>query len=364
MIRGVELSGMMAKQQARDHRLVAVDLFCGVGGLTHGLVRAGIPVSVGIDLDPACKYPFEANNKSEFILSDVADIKGTDLMAAYPTDAVRVLVGCTPCQQFSRYARRRDRKDTQKWRPLEHFSRLVAEVRPEVVSMENVPELTRDDIFRYFIAELAALGYHTSYNAAFCPDYGIPQHRTRLVLLASMRGKISLLPPTHSPKDYRTVKHAISKMRPLECGQVDPNDPLHRACDLSDLNTERIRSSLQGGSWRDWPKHLVAKCHRKDSGETYPSVYGRMEWNKPSPTITTQFFGFGNGRFGHPVQDRAISLREGSILQSFPKGYRFCPKGTEVSFAVLGRLIGNAVPVRLGEIIGKSILQHVRESNG
>jgi len=230
--------------------------------------------------------------------------------------------------------------------------------------MENVPELSTDVTFHNFLQALAALGYHTSHANVFCPNYGIPQQRTRLVLLASRRGKISLLPPTHGPKQYRTVKDAIGKLRPLASGQVDAKDSLHRACRLSNLNMERMRASRAGGCWKDWPAHLISRCHREESGKTYPSVYGRMTWDEPSPTITTQFFGFGNGRFGHPEQDRAISLREGSILQSFPKSYRFCPKSATVHFSVLGRLIGNAVPVRLGEVVGKSIIQHIRETHG
>jgi DNA (cytosine-5)-methyltransferase 1 len=122
---------------------------------------------------------------------------------------------------------------------------------------------------------------------------------------------------------------------------------------------QRIRASKPGGTWRDWESSLVAKCHRKKKGKTYPSVYGRMEWDAPSPTITTQFFGFGNGRFGHPKQNRAISLREGAILQSFPENYRFAQADGEYPMKTIGRLIGNAVPVRLGQAIGKSILQHI-----
>jgi len=116
---------------------------------------------------------------------------------------------------------------------------------------------------------------------------------------------------------------------------------------------------MPGGTWRDWPKHLVAECHRECSGQTYPSVYGRMEWDKPAPTMTTQCFGFGNGRFGHPEQDRAISLREAAILQSFPRKYKFVADGGEVQMKVLGRLIGNAVPVELGRAIARSIKSHL-----
>ena len=122
----------------------------------------------------------------------------------------------------------------------------------------------------------------------------------------------------------------------------------------------RIKSSKPGGTWRNWPKDLLVNCHRKKTGATYSSVYGRMEWGKPSPTITTQFHRYGTGRFGHPEQHRAISLREGAILQTFPRGYRFI-KGKNFSSTVVARHIGNAVPPRLAEFIGKSIKNHIYE---
>ena len=352
--------------RARNSRIAAIDLFCGAGGLTHGLIRAGLPVVAGIDLDLNCKFPFEANNDAVFIHGNVAGVDADALRSTYPEGAARVLVGCAPCQEFSRYSRREDRRGTQsqKWALLGQFAKLVEQVRPAAVSMENVPELSCHPVFGEFVETLQASGYHVTYSNVYCPDYGIPQHRTRLVLFASPVGPITLIPPTHPPGRYRTVEHAISKLRPLSRGQVDAKDPLHRACTLSDLNYTRIRASRQGGCWREWPKHLIARCHQAASGKTYPSVYGRMEWDKPAPTITTQFFGFGNGRFGHPEQDRAISLREGSILQSFPRTYKFSQKTEDICFSVMGRLIGNAVPVRLGEVIGKSILNHMAQSNG
>src|SRR6185437_4792082 len=138
----------------------------------------------------------------------------------------------------------------------------------------------------------------------------------------------------------------------------DERDPLHVACRLSELNLLRIKASKPGGTWRDWKPSLRAACHRRQTGDTYPSVYGRMEWDEPAPTITTQCFGYGNGRFGHPQQHRAITLREAAMLQTFPRKYDFVPKGQRVRFSQLGRLIGNAVPVRLGEIIAESFTHH------
>jgi DNA (cytosine-5)-methyltransferase 1 len=155
------------------------------------------------------------------------------------------------------------------------------------------------------------------------------------------------------------VKDAISGLKPLAAGETDPNDNLHSACCLSDLNLRRIKASKPGGTWRDWDEDLVAVCHRKKSGQTYPSVYGRMRWDAPAPTITTQCFGYGNGRFGHPEQDRAITLREAAILQTFPDSYHFLRKGERLRFDVVGRLIGNAVPVRIGEVVAESLFQHL-----
>ena len=354
----------MSQSIRANPQIAAVDLFCGVGGLTHGMIKAGVPVVAGIDLDPACRYPFEANNKARFIHGDVVEFSSRDLVAVYPPNVARVLVGCAPCQRFSRYARGRKQTTDQKWGLLKHFSRLVQDVRPTVVSMENVPELTRHAVFRSFCRSLESSGYHVAFSNVFCPDYGIPQLRTRLVLFASLRGEVKPPPPTHRPNQYRTVKQAIAGLPRLAPGEIDSKDDLHRASKLSALNLERMRASRAGGSWRDWPSRLIAECHHAESGKSYPSVYGRMEWDQPAPTITTQFFGYGNGRFGHPEQDRAISLREGSLLQTFPRSYRFCSKSDIVSFSTLGRLIGNAVPVRLGEVIGETILKHLGANHG
>ena len=134
---------------------------------------------------------------------------------------------------------------------------------------------------------------------------------------------------------------------------------MHQSSKLDISNLKRIQNSKPGGTWRDWPKDLLVECHKRNSGATYSSVYGRMEWKKPSPTITTQFNRYGTGRFGHPKQDRAISLREGAILQTFPKKYKFA-KGKDFSATIIARHIGNAVPPKLAEIIGNSIQQHIK----
>lgn len=337
----------------------AVDLFCGAGGLTHGLQSAGIDVRLGVDVDPACAYPFAANNRARFLRKSVQELSPDELLEEWRDAGYSLLAGCAPCQPFSLYSQGKDARADGRWNLLAQFERLVLRAKPTLVTMENVPRLAEQSVFHDFVAALKAAGYHVSFQAVKSAEYGVPQQRERLVLLASSLGPISLIPPTHARKP-RTVRQAIAKLPPLGAGEEHPEDPLHQAAGLSAINLRRIRASKPGGTWRDWQAGLVAKCHRKQTGKTYPSVYGRMTWDDSAPTMTTQFFGFGNGRFGHPEQDRAISLREGAIIQSFPRRYRFVKEGEPVHFKTLGRLIGNAVPVKLGEAIGRSLIAHVR----
>lgn len=342
--------------------VVAVDLFCGIGGLTHGLKKSGIEVVAGIDVDERCGFAFEKNNEALFINKSIKDVSAGEIGKLYPKDCVKILVGCAPCQPFSKHTQKaKDREKKEDWGLLYHFLGLIRKSKPVIVSMENVPQITKHKVFGDFIEGLRSLKYNVNWQNVYCPDYGIPQSRRRLVLLASKLGKIDLITPTHTPDNYKTLRMAIGNLESIEAGTESKKDRLHKSSVLSKINLERIRKSVPGGSWRDWDESLRTDCHRKKSGSTYSSVYARMEWEKPSSTITTQFFSFGTGRFGHPEQNRAISLREGAILQTFPKKYRFVPPGSPVELKRLGRYIGNAVPVRLGEVIGKSIIKHLKD---
>lgn len=356
--RGLRLRKTAQGTEPRLQRIRCIDLFCGIGGLTHGLVRGGIDVTAGVDLDASCRFAYETNNNAKFIHRNVRDLTARDLRLLFGTQAIRLLAGCAPCQPFSKYSRKsRTQKKDPKWNLLLDFARLVEVVQPELVTMENVPQLVDDRVFKRFLGSL--VGYNVWWNIVDCTRYGIPQTRRRMVLLASRLGAVSLLPPsTGSP--IPTVRGAIADLPRLQAGESDPHDPLHTACRLSTINLRRIRASSAGGTWRDWPPSLLSKCHRKETGKTYPSVYARMEWDAPSPTMTTQCFAYGTGRFGHPDQDRAISLREAAILQTFPRTYRFVAEGVVPQFKPIGRLIGNAVPVRLGEVIAESLSAHVR----
>jgi DNA (cytosine-5)-methyltransferase 1 len=345
-------------------QISAVDLFCGVGGLTHGLCQANIDVRLGVDIDPASQYPFESNNSTSFLLADVFTLEAETIAKSFTPGTTTLLAGCAPCQPFSTYSQkakregkvRQDRGQKNDWKLVERFGELIEAIQPDLVTMENVPPLQRAPVFNQLLQSLT--GYWVDAQVIDCQKIGLPQTRKRLVLVASKLGPISL---PQFDRRQTSVQSAIEELPPLQAGEMDPKDRIHRASALSEINLERIRASVPGGTWRDWPEGLRAACHSRETGKTYPSVYGRMKWNEPSPTITTQCFGYGNGRFGHPEQDRAISLREAAMLQGFPRDYSFLREDEPVSFATLGRLIGNAVPVNLGKVIGEVLADHVLE---
>ena len=352
---------------ARSNKIYEViDLFCGIGGLSYGLKCQGMKILAGFDLDYTCQYAYETNTGGKFYYRDVKTISGDEIKKLYSQkkNVIKVLAGCAPCQPFSSYAFKNKNKDKDKYNLLYEFGRLVKEVHPDIVTMENVPAIASfklKSVLADFVEVLQNEGYNVKYKVVYCPDYGIPQTRKRLVLLASRLGNIDLISPTHKKENYVTVKDAIGHLPPLEAGQGCPTDALHRCRALSPLNLQRLKSTPYGGSWKDWPADLMLECHKKESGKSFGSVYGRMVWEEPSPTMTTLCTGIGNGRFGHPVQNRAISAREAALFQTFPITYKFFPNEREVSLTKASRYIGNAVPPKLGEVIAQSIKNHIED---
>lgn len=345
-----------AVNSARSSSLGSVvDLFCGVGGLSFGFLKEGFEVVAGIDTDISCKYAFETNNNAPFIDWDISGLTGKMINRLFGKNKPKILIGCAPCQPFSLYTQK---KEDQKWKLLVQFSRLIEESEPDIISMENVSRLVDfkgGEVFQGFVRRLERKKYKVTWEIVYCPDYGVPQSRKRLVLIASKKKKIQLIPPTHKPNKYPSVKDFISKLPPIVAGEQDEHDPLHRAAGMSKENMKRVRAAKPGGSWKDWNEELIADCHKKSTGKSYGSVYGRMTWDNLAPTLTTQCYGFGNGRFGHPEQDRALSLREAALLQTFPRGYKFLSDEDNWHTTTLGRQIGNAVPVKLARVIAKSI---------
>lgn len=342
--------------------LFAVDFFCGAGGMTEGLKQAGIRVSAGVDIDPSVRATYEANHGSStaFKELDVRKCAGEEVLKWLPTNTNPddvVLVGCSPCQFWSRMP-------SSKTRSLEgslllyEFSRIIAEVRPGYVVIENVPGLMKagkDTVLRPFTTRLAELGYTAViYRKVYSAWFGVPQMRPRLVLLASRLHTSINLPP-HDKSLRPTVRQFIGPdngFSALAAGQKDDNDVWHRAAALSSENLERIALTHHDGgdrsAWSDTTLQLETYKHRKG----FANVYGRMWRDRPAATLTTRFNSLSNGRFGHPSEDRAISIREGATLQTFPKHYAFIGGSPTVC-----KQIGNAVPPALAKALGQHLLE-------
>lgn len=345
-----------------DRPVSAVDLFCGAGGLTHGLLRAGIGVEAGIDLDGQMKYAYEKNNPGvRFFRWDLSRKNCRSIEKLFHPGNIRLLAGCAPCKPFSKLTN--GVENHEDWDLLDNFGRFVKGILPELVTMENVPELANrgKPVFDRFIRTLERCGYRVDQRVVLCPEYGVPQARKRLVVLASRLGEILIPEGRHrDARRWKTVRTTISDLPRLESGVRDPRDRLHGAPLLSPTNLKRIRAtSHDGGTRHSWPDALILECHRKKSGERYHSIYGRMWWDKPAPTMTTLCTGIGNGRFGHPEQDRSITLREAAMFQSFPRNYEFWPPNEKLNRSAISRMIGNAVPPKLAEALGRAIIRHV-----
>ena len=333
-------------------RVKAVDLYCGIGGLTHGLELAGVSVKAGFDVDATCQFAYEENNpETKFVHTDIRKINFSEIEPFYENGDVRVLVGCAPCQPFSAHTRRVHGSRKEDCLMVKEFGRLVKEGIPDIVSMENVPGLAKHQAFDEFLLTLDNLGYIWNFDILQCADFGIPQKRKRLVLLASQLGKISL---PCSIGEKKTVGDFIRHLPPIKDGEVSHCDTVHTSLELSEINRKRIRQSKPGGSWKDWDKSILSECHKRKA--YYPAPYGRMSWDNPAPTITTQFCYYSTGRFGHPEQHRTISIREAALIQTFPSQYKFTEKTNPIVIRELARHIGNAVPVKLAAAIGNSIV--------
>ena len=339
--------------------ITAIDFFCGAGGLTRGFLDRGINVILGIDNRESCRRTYEQNNPSvRFMCCDIRKLSFSQLakeISGIPRDQL-VFAACAPCQPFSK--QRTIAKDIHQRTLLSCFTKFVQKFRPGFVLVENVPGIARvkgNSAYKRFISALRRLGYHYDSADVDAKDYGVPQTRRRHVLLASRLTRIYIPEPTHGSSriPYETVKTAISHFPPIKAGETHPTVPNHRASFLSAANLKRLRHTpSDGGNRRDWPKNLFLPCHKgKYKGHT--DVYGRMWWDRPAPALTCKCHSLSNGRYGHPDQDRAISLREAAALQSFPDIYIFYGNSKQE----VGDQIGNAIPVRLAREIGRTIVR-------
>lgn len=339
----------------------AFDVFCGVGGLTYGLRKAGITVKAGLDIDASCRYAYEKNCSADFIEADIRKISFPDISKYFGDAKCKILVGCAPCQPFSTHKIKMESNQLDpRWDLINEFLRIILEGKPEVVFMENVPHLIKKPIYEKFKRDLTNAGYKISDGVVSCADYGVPQSRRRLIMLASLLDEIDM--PKPKIAKHATVREKIGELPPLKNGESDKEDHLHKCAKLAPINLQRIQISKPGGNWKSWPDDLLPDCyknHKQNSGFGYKDVYGRMQWDKLAPTLTTNFFRYATGRYGHPDQDRALSLREGALLQTFPNHYQFFPSKESFSMGKIGRHIGNAVPPSLAFAIGKTIAHHI-----
>lgn len=342
------------------------DFFAGCGGASRGFQSAGMKISFALDHDSDARDSFKANFPAAHF--EVLDIRNVnieaiqDRMEAQQPNPV-LFSGCAPCQPYSKHNSIRPKLSSDERVPLlAYFVGLVEVCLPDLVFVENVPGLQKLDAqsqpFGDFVRRLRDAGYQLDYRPVILAKFGIPQCRRRLVLVASRHAKIQLPDETHGTgtdnEQYTTVRDWIAHLPPIRAGEEHHEVPNHRSASLSALNLERIKATPQGGGNRDWPEHLILECHKGFSG--YSDVYGRMSWDSPAPGLTTRCTSYSNGRFGHPDQNRAISIREAACLQTFPDDYIF--KGSMVSMA---RQIGNAVPTRLAQLVGYRFIEHLKD---
>lgn len=334
----------------------AIDLFSGCGGLTQGLRDAGFTVGAAVEIDALASDTYAANHPDvKLFNADIRSISASQLMEAcgIAKGELDLLAACPPCQGFSRIRlnNQKKRMDDPRNRLIDEVLRLVGEMQPKVVMLENVPNLARYTRYLNFKREMRKLGYELVEKVLDFADFGVPQRRKRLIVLASRLGQISHPDPV---EERRTVRDAIANLP----ADTLKRDPLHH---MSEQRSERVRRLIQaipkdGGSRTALPAELILKCHEDRDG--FYDVYGRMKWDDVAPTITGGCINPSKGRFLHPEEDRAISLREAAILQGFPPGYVFSLRRGKYAAA---EMIGNAIPPLFSRAQAEVIERHLVE---
>lgn len=349
-----------------------IDLFSGCGGSALGFKQAGFKIKVAVDINPTSTKTFSLNfPETSIITSDISYVTGKDLLdAAKIGDSNRlIIIACPPCQGFSSARRKSQQLSDKRNTIIYEFVRLLEEIRPFGFVMENVSGLAKGvgtPIFLNVLQKLKALGYFTVHGIVDTADYGIPQRRKRLVLIGSNDSNIRLSfpKPSHQNPDmqdrylppWNTVRSVIGDLGPIMAGKKTINNYLHKSPSLSAINIKRLMNTPRdGGDRSSWPEDLILECHKKVTG--YKDIYGRMRWDNPSPTITAGCVMISKGRFGHPEQNRAISLKEAARLQTFPDNYLFSGNVTDIASQ-----IGNAVPPLLAKKIGDSLYESIKDS--
>lgn len=344
-------------------RATVVDLFAGCGGGSIGFQQAGFEIIGAVEIDCDAATAYEANTGVKPLIRDIRAVSGSALLAdsGVKVGELTLLFGCPPCQSFTilrRGATETPVDGVRNTLPRE-YSRLVEELRPRHIAFENVPGMV-DGRWRHrfdeLIDELESLGYRCQWDVLDAADYGVPQRRRRLLVIGSKMVEATLPSPSHAADGanelppHRTVRDAIGTLRHLERGERDPADPLHRARRHNDIAIRRLRAVPEGGGRMNLPRDLQLACHQGHPG--HYDIYGRMWWDRPAPTLTSGCTNVTKGRFGHPEQTRAITLREALLLQGFP--FATTLVGTT---DIMALQVGNAVPPPLTAAVGRTILE-------
>lgn len=322
------------------------DFFSGCGGTSLGFKQAGFKILGGLDCDIDSAKTFKYNfPKSGFILDDIRKVNPESLKGIIPKNRKNPLLfsSCAPCQPFSGQRRVVPENDPRK-SLLEELQRFISHWEPEYLFIENVPGIQHINksggVFNRFTKFLDNLSYKYDSKVIDTYNLGVPQHRKRFVLIASSP-KVNIKPIDayllNLKPENLILRDLIRDLPSIKAGETHPNIPNHQAAKLSELNLERIKATPEGGDRRNWPKKLHPKCHADYKGHT--DVYGRMSWELPAPTLTTKCISYSNGRFGHPEQNRAISVREAARIQTFPDNFIFIG-----NIGSCARQVGNAVP--------------------
>ena len=340
-----------------EDRLTAVDLFCGCGGLTVGLKKAGFRILGAVDIDPLSIKTYGANHRNVALWKkDIRELDPQELLdtIGLKKGELDLLAGCPPCQGFStmRTLNGAVRVDDPRNDLLLEFERFVEALLPRAVMLENVPGLANDKRFAAFTRKLEKLGYIGDHRILNAADYGVPQRRHRLIYLAGMGRAI---PFAEKKRGLKTVRKSIGGLPTAG----NSGDPLH---DMPENRTPKVFEIIRlipkdGGSRRDLPDRYQLECHKRCNG--FKDVYGRMAWDDVAPTITSGCFNPSKGRFLHPEENRAITMREAALLQGFPRRYKFPDAGNKSAVALM---IGNALPPPFIAAHGrcvKKILQNI-----
>lgn len=359
---------MQLNQKSKNVSMKAVDFFCGGGGMSYGMQEAGIDVLAGIDYEIACKDTYEANIiNSKFIHADVFELKVEAVQKELKlerNDDDLILIGCSPCQFWSII--NTDKKKSEKSKSLlVEFERFVKFFNPGYVVVENVPGVLKrkkESGLEKFIFWLESNGFKVHFEIHNTHDFGVPQNRKRFTLVASRIGDSQVFPK--KVEDRKTVADVLgvsNGFKKVKAGNRDKTEFLHTVSNIAPITLKRLLKVRKNGGNRldfaDDPELQLPCFIGKD--KSFMDTFGRLSWDKPANTITTKFYSVSNGRFVHPEENRALSLREGATLQSFPKEYKFC--GTNIGS--IARQIGNAVPPEYARQIGLAIIENTQNGN-